>query len=63
MLRLLRGRLTELNGVNMAKAFGVVFLLALASCSSVAQHQPQTPCAIDEASYACQIERYQNVAA
>ena len=48
----------------MVKAFGVVFLLlALAGCSGVPRQYPASPCAVSEASYACQIERYHNVAA
>jgi hypothetical protein len=48
---------------SMVKAFSVVFLLVLAGCSGV-PHRPyiESPCSADEASYACQIERYHNVA-
>jgi hypothetical protein len=47
----------------MVKAFGV-FILMLAGCSGVPPRQyPASPCSTGEASYACQIERYHNVAA
>ena len=48
----------------MLKALIVVFLLALAGCSGV-PNRPyiESPCSAGEASYACQIERYHNVAA
>jgi hypothetical protein len=46
----------------MAKPFIVVFLLALAGCSGVPRRQDlASPCYASEASYECQIERYQNV--
>jgi hypothetical protein len=46
----------------MVKAFSVVWLLALAGCSGVPESQyTVSPCSTGEASYACQIERYQNV--
>jgi starvation-inducible outer membrane lipoprotein len=48
----------------MVKALLVTFLLALAGCSGLPQSpQAPSPCAGDEASYACQLERYSNVAA
>jgi hypothetical protein len=47
----------------MVKAFSVIFLLALAGCSDVPRRPYiESPCSIGEASYACQIERYHNVA-
>jgi hypothetical protein len=48
----------------MVKAFIVVFLLALAGCSGV-RPRPyiESPCSAGEATYACQIERYHNIAA
>jgi hypothetical protein len=45
----------------MAKAITVVLLLALAGCSAVPRRQDASPCAVSEASYECQVERYQNV--
>jgi hypothetical protein len=46
----------------MIKALGVLLLVALAGCSGIPQFQHTvSPCAADEASYACQVERYQNV--
>lgn len=46
----------------MAHAIGIVLLLALAGCAGPAQHQSTaSPCAAGEATYACQVERYQNV--
>lgn len=39
----------------------VVLLLALAGCSPPSRTDAPSPCAIDEGSYACQIERYHNV--
>jgi hypothetical protein len=46
----------------MIKAFSLVFLLGLAGCSGIPHHQyAASPCAIDEASYVCQVERYHNV--
>ena len=46
----------------MTKLFSVVFLVVLAGCSGVPQRQYMaSPCAIHEASYACQVERYHNV--
>jgi hypothetical protein len=46
----------------MVKAFSVLFLLALAGCSGVPRYQSTaSPCAAGEATYACQVERYQNV--
>ena len=47
----------------MAKAFSVIILLALAGCSGVAHRQyGPSACSTGEASYACQVERYHNVA-
>ena len=46
----------------MFKAFSVVFILALAGCSGVPHRQyTASPCFAGEASYECQIERYQNI--
>ena len=46
----------------MVKAIFVVLLLAQAGCSSVPYRQdPLSPCAASEASYECQVERYNNV--
>ena len=46
----------------MHKAFSVVFLLALAGCSGVPHSQyAESPCSAGEATYACQVERYNNV--
>lgn len=46
----------------MIKSGIVVFLLALAGCSGVAQrHSADSPCDT-EASYACQVQRYHDVA-
>jgi hypothetical protein len=46
----------------MAKAISIVLLLALAGCSGLAQVQSAgSACSAGEASYACQVERYQNV--
>jgi hypothetical protein len=48
----------------MVKAFGIAILLALAGCSGVAPRQyPASACSVSEASYACQIQRYHDVAA
>lgn len=48
----------------MAKALGVFFLLTLAACSGLPQqHNPTSPCAGGEASYACQVQRYNDAAA
>ncbi len=46
----------------MVKVLGVVFILALAGCTGLplAQHSA-SPCDAGEVSYACQVERYQNV--
>ena len=44
------------------KAFIVGTLLALTGCSGVPAHQgAASPCAMAEASHACQVERYHNV--
>jgi hypothetical protein len=45
----------------MVKALGVVFILALAGCSGLPAQHAASPCDAGEASYACQVERYQNV--
>ena len=46
----------------MVKAFTVVFVLALAGCAGLPpQQQAASPCAAHEASYECQVERYQKV--
>ena len=40
----------------------LVLLLALAGCAGVPQAQlAPSPCAGNEASYACQVERYHNI--
>jgi hypothetical protein len=50
------------KGAIMVKAFSVVVILVLAGCSAVPYRQPTvSPCAAGEASYECQVERYQNV--
>ena len=46
----------------MVKSFALVFILALAGCAGLPQQQhAASPCAADEASYECQVERYQKV--
>lgn len=46
----------------MAKAFSILFLAALAGCSAAPPQQyTASACIASEASYACQVERYQNV--
>ena len=46
----------------MFKASVALFLLVLAACSGVPRAPETTsPCLMNEASYECQIERYQNV--
>ena len=46
----------------MVKAFSVVLLLGLVGCSGIPAGQyTVSPCSADEASYACQVERYHNV--
>lgn len=46
----------------MVKAISVVFILALAGCSGAPyRERTASPCFTGEASYECQIERYQNV--
>jgi hypothetical protein len=50
----------KLQGADMAKALGVLFLLALVGCTSVPQVQLAAhPCDAGEASYACQVARYE----
>jgi len=52
----------DFKGANMVKAFSVVFIFALAGCSGLPQRQyTASPCSMGEASYACQIERYEHV--
>ena len=47
----------------MVKAFSIV-LVALAGCSGLPTYQySPSACLAGEASYACQVERYQNVSA
>ncbi|MDB5858191.1 MAG: hypothetical protein JWQ76_1880 [Ramlibacter sp.] len=48
----------------MSKLPGIIILLALSACSGLPARQYEaspSPCAISEASYECQVERYQNV--
>lgn len=46
----------------MAKTVAALLLLVLAGCSGTPRQQAAaSPCAADEASYACQVERYRNV--
>lgn len=46
----------------MVHAFTLVFVLALAGCSGLPRYQhTASPCAAGEATYECQVERYQNV--
>ena len=46
----------------MAKCSCLALLLALAGCAAVPRYRPEpSPCALSEASYECQVERYQNV--
>ena len=48
----------------MSKSLCAVLLLALSACSGLPPRQldaSPSPCAISEASYECQVERYQNV--
>ena len=47
----------------MTRILGVVLLLAATGCAGVPR-QPATasPCAAGEATYACQVERYNSVA-
>jgi hypothetical protein len=46
----------------MAKLFCLLLVLAQTACSSVAVAPAQpSPCASNEASYECQVERYNNV--
>ena len=46
----------------MVKALIVLFLLALAGCSGIPRQDDPSPCAVDPASYQCQIQRYHDVA-
>ena len=47
----------------MKKLFTVALLVALAGCSSPPPAQySASPCDAGEATYACQVERYHNVA-
>lgn len=48
----------------MAKVLGIAVLLALAGCAGTPVRSPVasgSPCAVHEASWACQVERYQAV--
>lgn len=46
----------------MARAARLLVLLALGACTTLPpQPVAPSPCTLGEASYACQIERYQNV--
>ena len=46
----------------MARSFFMLFLLSLAGCASVRQPAPSaSPCDASEASYECQVERYNHV--
>ena len=46
----------------MTKALGLAVLLVLAGCAGTPPSQHAvSPCFIEEASYACQVERYHNV--
>jgi len=49
----------------MTKAIAVFLLLGLAGCSALPPPPPPqasvSPCFANEASYACQVERYHNV--
>jgi hypothetical protein len=48
----------------VTQAIAIVVLLALSGCAALpAGHQQAapSPCAVSEASYECQVERYQNV--
>jgi len=59
---LLRRSPVAFEGANMVKAFSVACIFALAGCSGVPAYQyTASPCFASEASYECQIERYQNV--
>jgi hypothetical protein len=49
---------------TMNRTATIAVLLALTGCSGVPlQTQGSTACAAGEASYACQVERYHNIAA
>ena len=48
----------------MFKTLCIAALLALSACSALPPqqyHAAPSPCAISEASYECQVERYNNV--
>jgi hypothetical protein len=48
----------------MAKALCILILLTLSGCAGMASRNWQaepSPCALAEASYECQVERYRNV--
>jgi len=46
----------------MAKACTIVLSLLLAGCAGMTPYRPgPSPCDAGEATYACQIERYNNV--
>ena len=53
-----------LQGASMSKRATFLVLLALSACSSLPPPRidaSPSPCAVSEASYECQVERYQNV--
>lgn len=49
----------------MARIVAATLLLALAGCAGTvpSQHAVASACTLDEASYACQVERYNAVSA
>jgi hypothetical protein len=48
----------------MLKTFSAVLLVAIAGCSGLHPYdRTVSPCAAGEATYACQIQRYHDVAA
>jgi hypothetical protein len=52
------------RGANMLKTFSAVLLVAIAGCSGLHPYdRTVSPCAAGEATYACQIQRYHDVAA
>jgi hypothetical protein len=62
----LQGRCTRIlddfKGAHMIKAISFVLLVGLAGCSGIPRGQlTVSPCLAGEASYECQIERYNNV--
>ena len=57
-------RSTLCKGTPMVKALGIAVLLALAGCAGTsipASVAASSPCQVHEASWACQVERYQAV--